>query len=166
MNTTSPMPRYKSMPSLACLLLPGLSPSKNEAPGPPSRRKVGGTPVECRGRKRANPTPMIRAFGSERFSGTYNVPNSKAIVSPVGVVSDAGSMMISPGFRSLALMPALGADCGRFRGVVDCAITRGKTKSRAGIRTTAARGFIFQYPFPQAIVLFNGGRREQRTLGH
>src|SRR5258705_4002808 len=90
---------------------------------------------------------MIRAFGSERFSRTYNVPSSKAIVSPVGVVSDAGSMMISPGFRALALVSALGADCGGFRGVVDWAITCGKTKIRAGIRTTAARGFIFQYPF-------------------
>src|SRR5256885_10336010 len=98
---------------------------------------------------------MIRAFGSERFSGTYNVPNSKAIVSPVGVVSEAGSMMISPGFRR-ALVSTLGADCGGFRGVVDWAITCGKTKIRAGIRTTAARGFIFQYPFPQAIVLFHG----------
>src|SRR5207248_233659 len=101
-------------------------------------------------------TPMIRAFGSERFSGTYNVPNSKVILSPLGVVSDAGSTMISPGFRSLALVLALGADCGRFRGVVDCAITCGKTRIRAGKRTTAARGFIFQYPSPQAIVLFNG----------
>jgi hypothetical protein len=65
-------------------------------------------------------------------------------------------MMISPGFRSLALVLALGADCGRFRGMVDWAIACGKTKIRAGITSTAARGFIFQYPFPQAIVLFNG----------
>jgi hypothetical protein len=65
-------------------------------------------------------------------------------------------MMISPGFRSLALLLALRADCGGFHGVVDWAIACGKTKIKAGIRTTAARGFIFQYSFPQAIVLFNG----------
>src|SRR5256885_8410516 len=149
MNTTSPKPRYNSMPSLACLLLPGFSPSKNEAPGPPSRRKVGGTPVECGGRKRANPTPMMRAVGSERFSGTYNVPNSKGIVSPLGVVSDPGSSMISPAFRSLADVLALCAKWVVFLSMLDWAMTCGKTRIRVGMRNIAAPGFI-AYPFRQS----------------
>src|SRR5437016_6568472 len=61
---------------------PGFSPSRNEAPGPPTSWNIGGTSVTLGRRKRAKPTPMMRAFGSERFSGTYNVPNSKTIVSP------------------------------------------------------------------------------------
>src|SRR2546423_13426832 len=92
---------------------------------------------------------MMRAFGSERFSGTYNVPNSKGMVSPLGVVSDAGSIMISPAFRSLAGVLALCARWVVFRSVEDWAMTCGKTRIRVGMRNTAARGFI-AYPFRQS----------------
>src|SRR5258706_16262069 len=103
---------------------------------------------------------MIRALGSERFSGTYNVPNSKLIVSPLGVVSDAGSMMISPAFRSLAGALALCAKCVSFRVGLDWAMTCEKTRIRAGMRNCAARGFIRTYPFREVILRLQRGRRE------
>jgi hypothetical protein len=96
----------------------------------------------------------VRAFGSERFSGTYNVPNSKVIVSP-GVVSEAGSIIISPAFRSLAGVLAR-ARCG----VVDCAMTCGQTRIRAGMRNKAARGFNPSYPFRRVILPLQRSRHE------
>ena len=50
-------------------------------------------------RKRANPTPMSRLPGSDRFSGTYSVPHSKSTRSPPGGVIVAASSTTSPAFR-------------------------------------------------------------------
>src|SRR5262245_57671379 len=69
---------------------------RREKPGPPGKWNVGGAPVGGEARKRAKPTPMMRLFGSARFSGTYNVPNWKWTVPVSGVVRVAGSIKTSP----------------------------------------------------------------------
>src|SRR5258706_11053934 len=106
---------------------------------------------------------MIRALGSERFSGTYNVPNSKVIVSPLGVVSDAGSMMISPAFRSLGSALALCVNCAGFPGSEGWVITCGETRINTGMRNIAARGFI-PYPLRPVSLLRTKVHQEYRVF--